>query len=79
LIHTIKAYEVGNIVPKPQKHIEATYCTKIEKENGLINWEDSAIKIYHKWQAYTPWPGIFTVYTGKRLLLEKIGTMNQDT
>ena len=24
------------------------------------------------WQAYTPWPGIFTHYEGKRLLLEKV-------
>jgi methionyl-tRNA formyltransferase len=22
------------------------------------------------WQAYTPWPGIYTMYEGKRLLLE---------
>jgi hypothetical protein len=24
------------------------------------------------WQAYTPWPGIFTHYEGKRLLLEGV-------
>jgi methionyl-tRNA formyltransferase len=24
------------------------------------------------WQAYTPWPGIYTMYEGKRLLLEKV-------
>lgn len=50
----------------------ATYCTKIEKEDGLIDWSQSASEIYHKWQAYTPWPGIYTIYEGKRLLLEKV-------
>jgi Formyl transferase, C-terminal domain len=24
------------------------------------------------WQAYTPWPGIYTMYEGKRLLLEGV-------
>lgn len=32
----------------------------------------SAEKIFWKWQAFTPWPGIFTNFKGKRLLLEKI-------
>ena len=27
------------------------------------------------WQAYTPWPGIYTMYEGKRLLLEKISLL----
>jgi methionyl-tRNA formyltransferase len=25
------------------------------------------------WQAYTPWPGIFTLYGERRLLLERVG------
>jgi methionyl-tRNA formyltransferase len=57
----------------PQDSALATYCTKIEKEDGLIDWSESSKSIYHKWQAYTPWPGIYTIYEGKRLLLEQVG------
>lgn len=70
LIDTLLELEHGGITPLPQDHEHATYCTKIEKEDGLIDWSMPAKEIYHKWQAYTPWPGIFTYYEGKRLLLE---------
>ncbi len=63
---------MGGITPLPQDASLATYCKKIDKEDGLIDWENTAIDIYHIWQAYTPWPGIFTHYEGKRLLLEKV-------
>jgi methionyl-tRNA formyltransferase len=72
LIDTLLELEHGGITPLPQDHSRATYCKKIEKEDGLIDWTMPAKEICHKWQAYTPWPGIFTLYEGKRLLLEKV-------
>lgn len=55
-----------------QNHSEATYCAKISKEDGKIDWNRGAREIFHKYQAYSPWPGIFDIYQGKRLLFEKI-------
>jgi methionyl-tRNA formyltransferase len=72
LIQTILELEHGGITALPQDDSEATYCKKIEKEDGLVDWSRSAEEIYHMWQAYTPWPGIYTMYEGKRLLLESI-------
>ncbi len=72
LTHTLFAFEQGKIVPTPQDSTEATYCKKIEKEHGKIDWSKSAKEIYHMWQAYTPWPGIYTFFWGKRLLLEQV-------
>ena len=63
---------MGGITPLPQDANQATYCKKIDKENGLIDWKNPATDIHHMWQAYTPWPGIFTHYEGKRLILEKV-------
>jgi methionyl-tRNA formyltransferase len=56
----------------PQDSNLATYCSKIEKEDGIIDWNKSAKEIYQMWQAYTPWPGISTTYENKRFLLEEI-------
>ena len=70
LIQTLLELEHWGITPLPQIHDEATYCKKIEKEDGLVDWTKSAKEIYHMWQAYTPWPGIYTMYDGKRLILE---------
>jgi methionyl-tRNA formyltransferase len=72
LIQTLRELETGWITPLPQENQQATYCKKIEKEDGLIDWSKSAEEIYHMWQAYTPWPGIYTMYDGKRLLLESV-------
>lgn len=72
LIQTLQELEHGGITPLPQDHSRATYCKKIEKEHGRIDWSSSAKEIYQKWQAYTPWPGVFTEFEGKRLLLEKV-------
>jgi methionyl-tRNA formyltransferase len=70
LIQTLLELEHGGITPLPQDHASSTYCKKIEKEDGLVDWSKSAEDIYHMWQAYTPWPGIFTMFEGKRILLE---------
>lgn len=88
LMETLVQYEKGDIVPIKQgdwipayagmtgieygKAPEISYCKKIEKEDGLIDWSRSAEKIYRMWQAYTPWPGIYTMYEGKRLILESV-------
>jgi methionyl-tRNA formyltransferase len=70
LIRAILWYESWHLSLAPQDHAQATYCKKIEKEDGIISWNQSAQAIYHMWQAYTPWPGIYTTFAGKRLILE---------
>ena len=78
LISTVINYDSGLLTkadifdPIPQDHTQATYCKKIEKEDGFIDWAKSSEEIYHMWQAYTPWPGIYTHYEGKRILFEKV-------
>ncbi len=72
LIQTLLELEHGGITPLVQDTEQATYCTKIEKEDGKIDWQKTAKEIYQQWQAYTPWPGIYTEYEGKKLSLESI-------
>lgn len=59
LVETIPNYVAGSITPQPQPE-GATYAKKIEKSDGLINWEESAAGILRKLRAFTPWPGVFT-------------------
>ena len=48
-----------------------SYCTIIKKEDGKINWKDSAEKIDAQIRAYTPWPGCFTTANGVQLRILK--------
>jgi methionyl-tRNA formyltransferase len=47
-------------VETPQDHSKATYAPKIEKSEGEIRWSDPARRIYNKFRAFDPWPGVFT-------------------
>jgi methionyl-tRNA formyltransferase len=78
LIQTLRELERWGITSLLQDSEKATYCKKIEKEDGFIDWNSSAKEIYQKWQAYNPWPGVFTYYEGKRLLLEKVHLVSGD-
>ncbi len=56
----------------PQDHTRATYCAKRTPADGYITWENSAESIWTMIRATTrPYPGAFTVYHGKPLLLWK--------
>ena len=47
-----------NISPVEQVRAEATYCKKIKKTDGLVDFS-SASKLYDKYRAFHGWPSIF--------------------
>jgi methionyl-tRNA formyltransferase len=47
-------------VPQPQPASGSTYAAKIKKEDGQIDWNAPAEKIWNRLRAFTPWPGAFT-------------------
>ncbi len=58
---------------KPQDHTLSTMTKKIKREDGLIDLSaESPESIYRKWQAYTPWPGVFVFHEGKRVKLIEV-------
>ena len=44
-------------VPVPQDDAQATWCTKISKDDGVVRWSDPADAIDRRVRAMTPWPG----------------------
>jgi methionyl-tRNA formyltransferase len=58
-------YLAGKIKPQPQKHEQATFTKIIKRECGLINWQKTAVEIERQLRAFTPWPGIYTVWQRK--------------
>ena len=55
-ITTLDNFE--NIKPIKQNESQVSFCKKIKKEDGLIDFID-AKKLYLKYKAYSYWPGIF--------------------
>src|SRR6266513_2205440 len=51
----------GRAARTSQDSSSATYAPKLNREDGLIDWNESAELIERKIRAFDPWPGAFTV------------------
>ena len=67
LMDTLPRWLAGEIEPRPQDHSQATYSRIIAKEDGLIDWSQSAVEIWRRSRAYHPWPSTYTYWRGKLL------------
>lgn len=71
LVDTLTKVSTWEIKWQKQDDSKASYCKMIKKQDGQIDWNNSAEEIYNKLRAYTPWPGIFTQYKWKKFAIEK--------
>jgi methionyl-tRNA formyltransferase len=69
LPETVKGLGAGTIVGYPQNHGEATCCSLISKEDGRIDWSQSAADIDARIRAFTPWPLSWTSGGGECLYI----------
>jgi len=65
LLETLPKWLNGKITPPPQDHSKATFCKIIKKEDGKIDFGESAEIIERKIRALNPWPGTFFEIKGK--------------
>jgi methionyl-tRNA formyltransferase len=72
LKEALKLFETGRPVGRPQEHDRATYCKKIDKSMGNIDWTQSAARIRNLVRGLTPWPGAFTFLEGQRIKVWKV-------
>ncbi len=54
-----------------QNESQASYCTMLRKEDGLIDWNHSAKEIDAQIRAFNPWPGAFTYFNGLSLKIQE--------
>ena len=67
LLEVLPRWLKGELTPRPQDEALASYCHPISKEAGEIDWELAAASIWRQVRAYSPWPGGYTRWQGKRL------------
>jgi methionyl-tRNA formyltransferase len=76
LVESLPAWLAGEIISQPQNEALATYAPQLKKEDGAIDWHQSALEIERQVRAYAPWPGTYT--TGPRGLLKIIDVTTTD-
>ncbi len=67
LVRSIHRHLSDELTPVKQKESEATFCTKLKKYDGLIQWESEACGIITKIKALNIWPVAYTTLEGKIL------------
>lgn len=73
MVDTLGQLERGTLTPTPQDHTEATIAPILTREDGRVSFADRTAKqIYDRWRGFTPWPGAFTEFRGKRFLLSRM-------
>ncbi|HIE54413.1 MAG TPA: methionyl-tRNA formyltransferase [Chromatiaceae bacterium] len=57
----------GSLEPVPQHDAEATYATKLDKKEAVIDWRRPAWQIERQVRAFNPWPVAHTPYENANL------------
>jgi len=67
LLATLDGLQKNAIISEKQDESLVTYAEKMHKEEALIQWEQPALNIVRKIQAFNPWPVAYTTFQEKPL------------
>jgi methionyl-tRNA formyltransferase len=67
LVEALDSLAAGKIVPEKQDAPQATYAPLFKKEDGRIDWSQSAAVIHNRVRGLQPWPGAYTSWRGQTL------------
>jgi methionyl-tRNA formyltransferase len=65
IVETLRKLDRGEITPTLQDNSQATLAPILKKDDGKIDWQLSARKIYNRVRGLRPWPGAFTTFRGR--------------
>lgn len=51
----------------------ATLAPILTREDAKVSFENPAATTYNRWRGFQPWPGSYTYFAGKKLILHKLG------
>lgn len=77
LVPTLERYLTGALSPTPQEEALASVCPMLTKDDGRIDWSQPAEQIARLVRAYDPWPRVFTLWRGKRLLIHRAAVLGR--
>jgi methionyl-tRNA formyltransferase len=79
MVRTLAELERGTLSPTKQDSSRATLAPILQRENGHIDWNSPARKIFDRWRGFQPWPGAFTSFRGKKWILHSMQVVADPT
>jgi len=61
--------QLNDLTPRPQHDVDATFAPVLNKEDGLIDWSQSAFAIERRVRGLQPWPTAYTSFNSKGLTI----------
>jgi len=77
LMEAVDLISSGKVKLVKQDGPSASVAPKLTKEDGLIDWNESAVKIHNKVRGLLPWPGAYTHFEGKTLKILKTEVLEE--
>ena len=69
LVATLDGLEAGRLVARPQPAEGVSLAPKVEVEDARVDWTAPAVRVDRVVRAYTPAPGAWTTFRGRRVKL----------
>ncbi|HEY0074515.1 MAG TPA: methionyl-tRNA formyltransferase [Abditibacteriaceae bacterium] len=67
LREAMQLLEAGKAPRLPQDEAQVTYASMLTKDDGRLNWQDSAQNLHNRARAVNPWPGAWCEWNGEML------------
>jgi methionyl-tRNA formyltransferase len=73
VVRTLSDLASGSIQPTRQNDAHASMAPLLNREDGRIDFGvRAAHEIYNRWRGFQPWPGAFTAFDGKKLIVHRM-------
>jgi len=69
MVQTLLDIREEAVIPQSQDHLRASLAPILRKEDGRIDFSQSAPEIYNRLRGLQPWPGAYTNFRGRQLLI----------
>lgn len=79
LLETLNLIAEGKLQPEKQNDSLSNYAKKIEKAEGLINWDEDAETLDRQIRAFNPFPICYTDLHGERLKIHRAELIDTET
>ncbi len=78
LVPTLQKWVAGSITPQVQDESQSTLAPILKKEDGLLDWCQSASTLANRVRGLSPWPGGYTFVNGERWVIWRVQVSERD-
>ncbi len=79
IVYALNGLEHGILSATPQADAEACYASKLSREEGRLDWRQSARELERRVRAFSPWPGAWFEHAGTRIKVIEAQVMGNVT